>query len=143
MPEGLLPPDFPFAPPPVVPVTQTVPMQVSLGGGEGTLGFVVWPTHAGCVNRAGEEPMFKLDYHRGQIFWDKNDRGIILGRATVLVPAGEWCWVIYCYNPYNPSFVTAQKLAHPLILHEPGTIELSEITEAEVTPLKPDPVLHD
>jgi len=51
--------------------------------------------------------------------------------------------VIYCHDPYKPGYVTAQKLAHPLILDAPGTIDLTGITEAEVRPLNPDPVLHD
>jgi hypothetical protein len=113
------------------------------GGGEGVLGFIVWPTHAGAVNTSGEEPMFGIDYKRGQIYWAVNQHGVLRGRATICVPAGEWQWIIYCHNPLEPGFITAQKLAHTLMLCEAGTIELSEITEDEVRPLNPDPVLHD
>jgi hypothetical protein len=143
MTDGILPPDFPFAPPPAAPPPPVQAIPVPFGGGEGTLGFVVWPTHAGAVNSAGQEPMFTHDYYRGQIYWDVNEAGLIRGRATILVPAGEWTWIIYCHNPYQPGYVSAQKLAHPLYLSEPGTIDLSEITEEEVNPLAPDPVLHD
>jgi hypothetical protein len=87
--------------------------------------------------------MFGVDYQRGQISWAVNEQGLIRGRATVTVPAGEWAWIIYCHAPLTPGFVTAQKLAHSLMLSEAGTIELSEITEDEVRPLAPDPVLHD
>lgn len=112
------------------------------GGGDGTLAFVVWPTHVGAVNPKGEEPIFQADYSRGQIFWDVTD-GVLRGRASVQVPKGEWTHVIYCNDPYNPGYVNAQKLSHPLVLDFPGRIDLTEITEDDVKPLAPDPVLHD
>jgi len=114
-----------------------------LGGGDGVLSFTVWPTHAGAVRRNGDEPIFQADYRRGQIAWAVNGAGGLLGHTTIDVPAGEYHWVIYCHDPYKPGYVTAQKLAHPLILDAPGTIDLTGITEAEVRPLNPDPVLHD
>ena len=113
------------------------------GGGEGTLGFVVWPTHAGAVDGQGREPMFGLEYARGQINWNLNEQGKIVGNTRIQVPAGDWTWIIYTHNPHNPGFITAKKLAHPLVLHEPGFIDLMDITEDEVKPLSPDPVLHD
>jgi hypothetical protein len=87
--------------------------------------------------------MFGLEYKRGQIFWAVNESGQLRGHTTIEVPAGEWTWIIYCYNQFKPGFVTCQKLAHPLVLHEPGTIDLHEITEDEIRPLNPDPVLRD
>jgi hypothetical protein len=111
--------------------------------GVGTLSAVVWPTHAGAVNARGDEPMFGFDYRRGQIMWELDEAGRLLGRARIEMPAGEWTWIVYCRNPFDPGYVSAAKLAHPLLLHEPGFIELSEITEDEVKPLAPDPVLHD
>jgi hypothetical protein len=143
---GILPPDFPFAAPGPSPPSAEPPAQPgggALGAGVGTLSMVVWPTHAGAVMSNGQEPMFVVDYKRGQIFWEVNEKGTILGRATVEVPAGEWAWIIYCHNPLEPGFVTCQKLAHPLVLTEPGAIALHDITEEEVRPLNPDPVLHD
>jgi hypothetical protein len=113
------------------------------GGGDGVLSFVVWPTYAGAVQDNGEEPMFGLDYQRGPITWALNDEGKMRGSATILVPAGEWSWIIYCHNQFRPGFVTTRKLAHPLVLSEAGTIDLRDITEEEVKPLAPDPVLHD
>lgn len=112
-------------------------------GGDGTLSFVVWPTHAGAVKSNGEEPMFGLEYQRGQIAWEMSEVGVLLGRATITVPAGEWAWIIYCHNAFRPGFVTCSKLAHPLILPEPGTIDLAGISEDDVKPLNPDKVLHD
>lgn len=112
------------------------------GGGDGVLAFVVWPTHAGAVNWRGEEPMFQPEYCRGQISWDMGDDGKLRGRAHIEVPAGEWTHIIYSHDPYKPGFVTAQKLAHPLVLDEAGCIDLTEITEDEIKPLAPDPVLH-
>jgi hypothetical protein len=113
------------------------------GVGNGILSFVVWPTHAGAVKSNGEEPMFGLGYQRGQITWEMSEEGRLEGRAVIQVPEGEWAWIIYCHNAFRPGFVTTSKLAHPLVLPEPGVITLSGITEDEVKPLNPDPVLHD
>jgi hypothetical protein len=112
-------------------------------GGDGTLAAIVWPAYAGAVQRNGDEPMFGLDYLRGQICWALTGADKIEGGTTINVPAGEWCWIIYCRDQFRPGFVTAQKLDHPLILDKPGTIDLHGITEDDVTPMAPDPVLHD
>lgn len=124
--------DFPFPTDTVLP-----------GLGDGILSAVVWPTYAGAIKSNGEEPIFTTDYARGSITWELNQAGQLRGRAVIDVPAGEWAWIIYCHNAHRPNFVTAQKLAHPLVLVEPGTIALHDITEEEVKPLNPDPVLHD
>jgi hypothetical protein len=112
-------------------------------GGEGVLSFVVWPPYAGAVKSNGEEPMFGLEYQRGQITWAVNEAGILLGSTTITVPAGEWAWIIYCHSQFRPGYTTCSKLAHPLVLHEAGTIDLHGITENDIKPLAPDPVLHD
>lgn len=121
-------------------VQQSTPLDAL---GEGILSFVVWPTHAGAVQSNGQEPMFGLEYQRGQITWETNEHGILLGRATIMVPAGEWAWIIYCHNAFRPGFITCSKLAHPLVLPEAGRIDLAGISEDDVRPLNPDPVLHD
>lgn len=112
-------------------------------GGEITFRPVVWPTYAGALLADGSEPMSHLNYIRGQINWQVNDAGLIIGHTTIAVPAGEWCWVIYCHHPSAPQFSTVQKLAHPLRLIESGSIELDAITEADVRPTMPDPVVRD
>jgi hypothetical protein len=115
------------------------------GGGDGTLAFVVWPTHAGAVNARGEEPMGHRDYERGQIFWSMNEQGRLVGRVRILVPPGnqDWTHIIYTHNPTKPGFITASKLAQPFQLPDGGTIELIDITDVDVQPLTPDKVLHD
>jgi hypothetical protein len=112
-------------------------------GGIGILSVVVWPTHVGAVKSNGEEPMFDLDYQRGQITWGMDDTGQLSGHANIAVPAGEWAWIIYSNDQYTPGFVHAQKLAQPLILSSAGMITMEQITEGDIRPLLPDPVLHD
>lgn len=122
------------------------PQQIELPlpvDGIGVFSAVIWPTYAGAVKSNGQEPMFEIDYARGPIFWEMNEAGLLRGRAHIEVPAGEWAWIIYCHNALRPGFVTAQKLAHPLVLLKPGNIDLTDITEEEVRVLNPDPVLHD
>jgi hypothetical protein len=115
------------------------------GGGDGTLSFVVWPTYVGAVNEAGEEPMFDRDYERGQITWELNEQGRLVGRARISVPRGprDWTHVIYCHHPTNPGYITAQKLFHPMHLPDGGTIDMIDITDEDVAVLNPDKVLHD
>lgn len=113
------------------------------GGGEITFTPIVWPTYAGALLADGSEPISDLNYIRGQINWQVNDVGLIVGRTTIAVPAGEWCWIIYCHHPSMPQFSTVQKLTHPLRLIESGSIELDAITESDVRPLNPDKIVHD
>jgi len=114
-------------------------------GGDGTLSFVVWPTYAGAVNERGEEPMGDRDYERGQITWELNEQGRLVGRTKINVPRGigDWTHIIYCHNPTEVGFITAQKLAHPLHLPDGGCIDLIDITDGDVAVLAPDKVLHD
>ena len=105
--------------------------------------MVVWPTYAGAVNEAGEEPMGDRDYERGQIHWGLNEQGRIVGHTSISVPRGtkDWAHIIYTHHPTAPGFITAQKLAHPLRLPDGGTIDLLDITDDDV--LNPDKVFHD
>jgi hypothetical protein len=115
------------------------------GGGDGTLSFVVWPTHAGAVNERGEEPMGDRDYERGQIFWSLNEQGRLVGHVRISVPSGplDWTHIIYTHHPTKPGFITAQKLGQPFRLPDGGSIDLIDITDEDVKPLNPDKVLHD
>ena len=114
-------------------------------GGDGVLTMVVWPTHAGAVNERGEEPMSDPDYQRGQITWELNEQGRIVGRVKINIPRGmlDWTHVIYTHHPTTPTFIVAQKLAQPMRLPDGGTIDLLDITDDDVKPFDPDPVLHD
>jgi hypothetical protein len=114
-------------------------------GNEGTLSFVVWPTHAGAVNDLGEEPMGHPDYQRGQIHWAVNEQGRLVGNVRISVPPGrrDWVHIVYTHHPTTPGFITASKLAQPFRLPDGGTIDLMDITDVDVQPLTPDKVLHD
>ena len=118
--------------------------QTPSGDNEGTLSFVVWPTHAGAVNERGEEPMGERDYERGQITWSLNEQGRLVGNVKILVPRGTAAWthIIYCHNPTDPGFITAQKLAHPLRVPDGGTIDLIDITDGDIAVLTPEKI-HD
>ena len=109
---------------------------------EGTLSFVVWPTHAGAVNEDGEEPMGDRDYDRGQITWSMNEQGRLVGAANMCSSWDDWTHLIYCHNPTEPGFITAQKLAHPMVLPIGGTIDILDITDGDIAVLNPE-YIHD
>lgn len=98
----------------------------------GVLGAIVWPTYIGFVLVDGSEPISHPDYVRGPITWHDDGDGKI-GTATVFVPPGEWEYVIYCYEPASPRFMSSQKLANTI--HTSGgndaSITLSHITFAD------------
>lgn len=95
-------------------------------------GAIIWPTYVGAVLINGEEPMSDLDYQRGSIAW-RNEGDLIVGSATIQVPAGEWGWIIYCHNPFTHNFVSSQRLEQSLYIQGyPGTIQLDRITEDDV-----------
>jgi hypothetical protein len=109
---------------------------------DGILSAIVWPTHVGAVNADGIEPMHDHDYRRGQIRWGRTIPGNIIGRATVLVPAGEWTHIVYCYHPTKPVIVQTQKLAHPLVLAAAGDITLDGIGFDDVCPTPGSLAIH-
>lgn len=110
---------------------------------EGVLRAVVWPTHAGACNEFGEEPISDPDYQRGQLSWGLDESGALTGHCRILVPAGRWCFVVYSHHPARPVIISAQKLSIPFDLPQASWIDLDGITEADVRPTAPDPVLHD
>jgi hypothetical protein len=109
---------------------------------EGILSAVIWPNHAGAVNRFGDEPLSDPDYQRGQITWGMTAGGVLLGNCRILVPMGTWTHIVYGHRP-DRGFTAAQKLSHPMTLSAAGVIDLDDITEADIRPLNPDRVLHD
>jgi len=111
--------------------------------GEGTLSFVIWPAYAGAANEDGTEPVSDPDYQRGQISWKVTTQDKILGRTRIQLPAGVWTHILYTHHPSEPLVITAAKLAHPIVLHQAGYIDLTDITEEDVCPLQWDPVFHD
>lgn len=102
------------------------------GGGEGTLSFKVWPAWAGAMLGNGDEPISHEDYARGLITWELVN-GVLLGRAEVKVPAGEWTHAAYFYSPDRPDIITAQQFAHPILMHKPGVLTIQHITEQDTT----------
>ena len=111
--------------------------------GEGKFSAVIWPAYAGALGPDAAEPIFSRDYQRGQIHWGVGEDGQICGNATIYVPAGTWRWICYARYPVQGGLVNVQKLAHDLVIHEAGTIDLHRITEGDVRPLDSDKVAHD
>lgn len=90
--------------------------------GEGVLSTVVWPSYVG-VALAGVTPPFSIDepinsgYQRGQILWTPvNDDRQVVGRATILVPAGEYTHFVYFRHPSRPQACGVARMEHPLRL---------------------------
>jgi hypothetical protein len=111
--------------------------------GDGILSAVIWPSHAGACDEQGNEPISNPDYQRGQLSWGLDESGRLTGHCRILVPAGTWCFTIYSHHPTKPVIINAQKLSPPMILPKAGWIDLDNITEEDIRPLNPDPVLHD
>ena len=103
--------------------------------GVGKLSFTVWPVYVGAANDRGEEPISSFDYGRGMIHWDIMPNGELVGRSKILVPAGDWNYILYCQHPTQPIITAAQKLDHPLVLPVAGEITLDCITEKDINPL--------
>jgi hypothetical protein len=103
-------------------------------GQEGILSFKVLPVYAGTVNHLGEEPISSSAYKRGMIRWDVMPNGEQIGRATIDVPAGQWCWAIYCYHPTKPVFYAVEKLPTSVMLTSSGVITLDCITLENIQP---------
>jgi hypothetical protein len=111
-------------------------------GGEGTLSAIVWPAYAGATRDNGDEPLFSPYYRRGQITWEYVD-GKVEGHAKILVPRGRWSWIVYCHSQSSPGHITAQRLLVPFEFVIANGIEVLRITEEDIKPLAPDPILHD
>lgn len=94
---------------------------------DGTLRGIVWPIYVGAVLVDGSEPMSNPDYTRGFIAWRQDD-GEIVGRTEVLVPPGEYGWLIYTYHPSAAFFSASQRFSHPVTVGPGGSIRLERIT---------------
>lgn len=109
----------------------------ALGGGDGTLGVIVWPSYVGVSH--GEpndgmhfEPSASPDYERGQISWGM-DNGDIVGRALVSVPAGmEFTHFLYFTHPTHPQSIGNRKMLHPIKFPTAGVIEVYPITNPDL-----------
>lgn len=106
------------------------------GGGEIILSAEVWPTyvgfsteHPGAGPQAACEPVYHLDYERGQIHWTAMPNGEVVGRAVVVVPKGlVFTHMLYLHGPGSLPMMTGYRtLPHPVCLTEKGTIEIDPI----------------
>ena len=103
--------------------------------GEIILSAEVWPTHVGFANgdpgrgkQASGEPVFSIDYERGQIQWTAMPGGEIVGRARVLVPPGEYTHMLYLHGPGSlPMMCGSRQLPQLVVFHESGFIDVDPI----------------
>lgn len=103
---------------------------------DGVFTVSVWPTYVGVMGDDGVEPISSPDYERGSIKWTPDvEDGKFVGYGRIVVPAGTWSHVLYCYHVSDPRLVCPpQPLAHPFILAGSGTIDIFNITEQDFRP---------
>jgi hypothetical protein len=98
-------------------------------GGNGELAFTVWPAYLGLVNANLGTPPFSVSepsndpvYKRGQIYWEyRSVDGLpdrILGRARIIVPAGEYTHFAFFHHPTDMRVAGLRKLDHPIRYYE-------------------------
>lgn len=110
-------------------------------GSDGTLAIVVWPAYVGaCQGDPSTHTIWEPkvgDYRRGQIEWAlEND--IIVGRAKILVPQGEYTHLLYFRHPTAMETVGSVQLPHPIVYMGPDNIiEVYPITNDDLQLLKP------
>lgn len=115
-------------------------MTADLGGGEGTFTGFVWPVYVGLS--LGEpdaactgEPFYHADYQRGQILWAAMPGGEVVGRATILVPAGSYTHLTYHYGPSiwpsGPQLMGFRQLEHGLRFGSAGEATVDPINQGD------------
>lgn len=103
----------------------------------------VWPVYVGVTDGdPGEpygpcngEPFYNLDYQRGQILWSTMPNGEIVGRATILVPAGNYTHLTYHYGPgvwpSGPQLMGKRQLDHGLRFVNKGSVTIDPINKGD------------
>lgn len=90
---------------------------------EGVLTIDVWPVYMGVGESTDDFTLIEQfghpDYQRGQIRWDTQPDGEIVGFARVLLPAGMYTHLMFCNGP-SEMLVAIEKLEHPLMFDRPG-----------------------
>ena len=106
------------------------------GGGEIILTAEVWPTHVGFTQvdpgpgpQPVGEPVFSVDYERGQIAWTTMPNGEVVGHATVVVPGKlVFTHMVYLHGPGSlPMMCGYRTLPHPVMLTARGAITIDPI----------------
>jgi hypothetical protein len=113
---------------------QSVP-PLAGGGGELILSVEVWPTHVGFATdepgsgpQPAAEPVFNLDYQRGQIGWTTMPGGEVVGATRVMVPPGMYTHMLYLHGPGDlPMMCGSRRLPHPVVFREAGFIDVDPI----------------
>lgn len=110
-------------------------------GGDGELGFVVWPAYVGaCTSDPGPGPVVlgepdDPNYARGQIFWH-DENGVITGRALIKVvktsPLLPYSHLVYCSGPDGATMSGKVQLPHPIGFLEDGIFEVYPITNPDL-----------
>ena len=105
------------------------------GGGEIIFSAEIWPTHIGVTSehpgpgpQPMTEPVFHLDYIRGQIEWVAVSETGPVGRAKIHVPPGLYTHMVYLHGPGSlPKMVGLRQLSHPVLFETSGVIDIENI----------------
>ena len=106
--------------------------------GVGTLGVIVWPVYIGAALE-GTMPPHSINephnsgYERGQIHWyPVDDERQIVGRATIILPAGTYTHFVYFKHPTLPAACGVAKLPHPLVFRAPTVLDVDPIINSDL-----------
>ena len=104
----------------------------------GKVKFIVWPAYIGVCSAHLGTPPFALgepsddpNYERGQIDW-REENGLILGRARIIVPQGVYTHFVYFQHPTARHITGATRMPHPLrMTHQRNVIDVDPITNED------------
>jgi hypothetical protein len=113
----------------------------------GVLSVTVWPTFVGLAKAEGVaahlngsaqvhlcEPTEDFNYDRGQIRWETQPDGSIVGHGRVFIPADvEFTHYIFALHP-KQGMCGVTALEHPIRFDRPGFVDVSPIRNQEVLP---------
>jgi hypothetical protein len=105
-------------------------------GVNATLKAIVWPVYVGVSNQhpggiegacPHGEPWGHPDYERGQITWERQPGGEILGRALIKAPPGIWTHWVFCSGYQQAALMDTTQMDFPTALQQATIIDLRPI----------------
>jgi hypothetical protein len=102
----------------------------------GILHVDVWPTYIGIGEADGTvitEHNGHPDYERGQIHWETQPDGDIVGHARVQLPKGVWTHLLFCHGP-TELIISNEKFDHPIVFDRAGFVDIGPIHNKDYLP---------
>lgn len=93
-----------------------------------SVSLTVWPTYIGVIGRGADGTLGEpRNYDRAQITWTAGD--LVVGRARITVPAGEWTHFVYFRGPadHEPVGQPVPVGEFPIRLPNGGVIDADPI----------------